>query len=122
MGQLACLYPEERGTPRRFSHYILGDERSHSLLCRSSSNDLKRVFVILALVNLDAKHLVDCFLEQIMRVIQERVVAKMDSLIGHVSDHDIALRDRMKCQAEKRLGRNSDRSSSQVCLEPPASC
>ena len=49
-----------------------------------------------------------------MRVIQERVVAKMDSLIGYVNDHDIALGDRMKCQTEKRLGRNSDRSSSHI--------
>ena len=49
-----------------------------------------------------------------MRGIQERVGAKMDSLIGHVSDHDIALRDRLKCQADKRLGRNSDRSSSHI--------
>ena len=48
-----------------------------------------------------------------MRVIQERVVTKMDTVIGHVSDLDIALGDRMKCQTEKSLGRNSDLSSSQ---------
>ena len=49
-----------------------------------------------------------------MRVIQHRVVAKMDSIIGHISDHDIAQGDRMKCQSEKRLRRNSDRSSSRI--------
>ena len=32
-------------TPRWFGHYILGDERSYSLLYWSSSNDPKRVIV-----------------------------------------------------------------------------
>jgi len=62
-----------------------------------------------ALITLDAEHLVHCFLEHFLRVSQQRVVTKMDTVIGHVSDHDITLGDRMKCQRKKRLRRNSDR-------------